>query len=349
MIDSTLKLNLIYSGGAAMFKKFLSFIIICFVYSSTAIQNASAQTEKENAGISGKSDIEKNSGNSFFSAGGLSADINPFWTPGETDFKAGMRYSVLVGVPVVHLVYGFAMWDWGEQKQWHSAHERWFQGDTDSGGADKAGHFFAHYTVSRISYSLFSYTEQSRGRALFYSAFTAALVGTMIELGDAYTGRYGFSYEDLTADYTGIAVAFLLDRYPVLDEFIGITESYVPSKAFKSENDKTYFNFAGDYSGAKWMVNFKLAGFKYIGFDIPEFMRYIQLDAGYYTRDYTDYDEDYNQDVDPQRHLFIGVSVNMREVSRDLFRKSDRKAGWIAEQPFKYYHVPLGYEKKNTI
>ena len=96
------------------------------------------------------------------------------------------------------------------------------------------------------------------------------------------------------------------------------------------------------------MVNFKLAGFRYLGFNIPEFMRYIQLDAGYYTRDYTDYDEEYKDQVNPRRHLYVGVSVNMREVARDFF-KTDKKSKWILEQPFKYYHVPVGYEKDKTL
>ena len=335
-------------------KKIIFFIlIISFFYSSMGMQSASSQTENKDTAGKVDSEMNENSGSSFFSPGGLSTDTNPFWTPEETGFKTGLRYSMLVGIPVVHIVYGLTMWDWGEQKQWHSAHERWYQGDTDSGGADKTGHFFAHYTVSRISYSVFSYTEDSQNKALFYSAFTAALVGTMIEFGDAYTGRYGFSYEDLTMDYAGIAVAVLLDKYPLLDGFFGITESYSASKAFKEENDKTYFNFAGDYSGAKWLLSFKLAGFKNIGLDIPEFMRYIQLDAGYYTRDYTDYDDDYNKangDVsDPRRHLFVGISINMREVAKDLAGRSNKKAGWLAEQPFKYYHVPIGYEKDKIL
>lgn len=319
-------------------------LITCFFYSSHGSQNAFSQDEKEKINNAVESDVNVNTDSSFFSPGGLSAETNPFWTPEETEFKTGMRYSILVGVPVVHLIYGFAIWDWGEQKNWRWANERWFQGDTDSGGADKAGHFFAHYTVSRISYSMFSYTEQNQNTALFYSAFTAALVGTMIEVGDAFTGRYGFSCEDLAMDYAGIAIAVLLDKYRVLDEFIGITEFYLPSDGFKENNNKTALNFAGDYSGSKWMVNFKIAGFKYLGFNIPEFMRYIQLDAGYYTRDYTDYDKQ----VNPQRHLFVGASVNMREVAKDCFTSS-KKGSWLAEQPFKYYHVPLGYEKNKTI
>ena len=85
-----------------------------------------------------------------------------------------------------------------------------------------------------------------------------------------------------------------------------------------------------------------------MGYNIPEFMRYIQLDLGYYTREYTDYDLAANASPEPQRHWFFGASVNMREVTRDIFR-NNKKAGWLAEQPFKYYHIPIGYTSERSI
>ena len=326
-----------------MLKK-VTLILLCTFFCLAIAQNVYSQAENPSDENKIQDNLKTEPEISFFSPGGLSEEINPFWTPEETTFKTVFRYSVLIGVPVGHLIYGRIVWKWGEQTDWRWADERWFQADTDSGGADKVGHCFAHYMVSRISYSLFSYTEQSRSRALFFSAFNAALVGTMIEIGDAYTGKYGFSYEDLIADYVGIAVACLLDRYRVLDEFIGFTEYYSPSENYEGKKNRGYVNFAGDYSGAKWLLDFKLAGFKYLGFDIPEFMRYIQLDVGFYTRGYTNYDVQYN----PKQYLFFGISVNMREVAKDCFTSS-KKASWLAEQPFKYFHVPIGYEKNKTI
>jgi len=319
-----------------MFRKISSFTFIIYLIT---IFYAVEQ------GFSQEDTLSSNqSGYSFFQEGDLTTEINPFWTPEETYLKKGLRYSLLIGIPAAHLIYGVTVWDWGQNTNPRSAHERWFQGDTDSGGADKTGHFYAHYLVSRGSYSIFSYTENSNNRALAYSAFTAGLVGTMIEIGDAYTGRYGFSYEDIVVDYLGIAVAVILDKYPVMDQFIGVTGHYWPSQGFKDDKNKTWANFAGDYSGWKYITSFKFGGFKYIGYDIPEFMRYVQLDLGYFTRDYTEYDAGIN----PRREIFFGVSVNMREIAKDIFA-GNKKAAWLAEQPFKYYHVPLGYSHEKTL
>lgn len=296
-------------------------------------------------------DAIDNGGNSFFHNGGLSTEVNPFWTPEQTGFKTGLRYSILFGFPAIQMAYGFFVWEWGTTKSWRWGNERWFQGDTDSGGADKAGHFYAHYLVTRLSYTFFSYTEKDQNMALAYSAITGAACGLMIEIGDAFTGRYGFSYEDLVADLVGVASAVVLDKYPIADEFIGVTAVYWPSKAYRSvrkSDDRHIGNFAGDYSGWKYLLNFKLAGFKYIGLDIPEFMRYIQLDFAYYTKNYTDYDMEYRPEATPKRHFSFGVSVNMREVTKDIF-KNHPKTAWVADQPFKYIHVPIGFRSEQTI
>lgn len=272
---------------------------------------------------------------------------NPFWDAEETYFKIGMRYTLLYGSPLLTCLFGINAWNWGENHEWRWGKERWFQADTDSGGADKIGHCYAHYVVARIGYSLFSYTEPTRERALIFSGISATLIGFIIEFGDAFTGRYGFSYEDLVSDVVGVGIAILLDGFPTLDAFIGFTGHYIPSEGFIKDKNKTVLNFAGDYSGWKYIFNFKFSGFHFLGYRLPEFLRFVQLDIGYYTRNYTEYDELVNR-TDAKRYWFFGISVNLREVARDTF-SFNRKASWLAEQPFKYYHVPIGYENAQNI
>jgi hypothetical protein len=258
-----------------------------------------------------------------------------------------MRHTLLWGTPIATLFFGIEAWDWGENHDWKWGRERWFQGDTDSGGADKIGHCYAHYVVTRIGYSLFSYTEQTQTRALIYGGLSGFLVGFIVELGDAFTGEYGFSYEDLISDVVGVGIGIVLDMYPALDHFIGFTGHYWPSRGFREDRNKSILNFAGDYSGWKYIFNLKLEGLFYLGLHLPVFLRYVQFDFGYYTRNYTSYDNLINR-YDASRHWFIGISINMREVARETFY-FNKKASWLAEQPFKYYHVPIGYEHQQTI
>jgi hypothetical protein len=278
-----------------------------------------------------------------------SQDTDPPETPawlGERR-KNWMRYSLLIGAPVVTLLYGSQVWNWGETNNWRWGRERWFQQDTDSGGADKWGHFYTHYLLNRVLYDLFAYTETSETRRLWYPVITTSIIGTMIEVGDAFTGKYGFSYEDLLADFAGIGLAFALDKYPELDRFIRFSAYYWPSKGFRefrTEEDKGMLNFPGDYSGWKFAFNVKLSGFKDTRLALPQFLHYLQLDLGYYTRNYTRYDQ--HDDQPPTRHLFYGVSVNFHELATLPPRN---KGTSLVEQFLRYYYLPLGWLPSHTL
>ncbi len=224
--------------------------------------------------------------------------------------KSIVRYSLLVGVPAVTFGIGMKAWDWGETNTWRWNRERWFQADTYSGGADKVGHFYTHYVFTRSLSRAFSYTEDTPERAALYSVLTTSLIGTMIEVGDAFTGTYGFSYEDLIADHAGIALAYAMDRYPTLNNYVGVTAFYWPTRGFLEYD--TPFNFASDYSGWTFTLNFKLSGFHRSGYNTPPILRFLQIDYGYYTRNYTRFDEYANKP--PTRHRFLGLSVNAREL-----------------------------------
>ncbi len=252
-----------------------------------------------------------------------------------------LRYSIMVGAPMVTFIYGTEAWDWGETSTFRWGRERWFQQDTDSGGADKLGHFFAHYLISRGLYRVFYHIEECETRRLLYPAITAGIIGTLIEIGDGFTGRYGFSWEDWVANNVGIGLAYALDRYPRLDRFIGVSGFYWPSDGFREhrdKHDKNYLNFVADYTGWKFAFNFRLAGFRDTRVELPEFMHYLQLDLGYYTRNYTVYDQYYEK---PEtRHLFGGISVNFSEVTRQVLPRN--RATRLLPGVFRYYYVPVG-------
>ncbi len=268
--------------------------------------------------------------------------------PGQETHKAIIRYGTLIGLPITTILYGSNAWGWGQNHSWQWGNERWFKRSTDSGGADKVGHGYSHYVLQRIAYATFDYTENGAPTKWTYSLFTSITIGTMVEIGDAFSGHYGFSYEDLIADYLGIAIGAALDRYPVLDAFFGISAEYVPSKGLREDPSKGYLDAASDYSGYKVMMNFKLAGFRYIGWDVPEFFRYIMLDAGYYTRGYTPQDR-YIGITEKKRYWFVGISINFVEVIKDLYKDKESRLCWLSQQPFKYYHVPVGYKYEKSI
>ncbi|MCX8125140.1 MAG: hypothetical protein N3F66_13405 [Spirochaetes bacterium] len=79
---------------------------------------------------------------------------------------------------------------------------------------------------------------------------------------------------------------------------------------------------------------------------MPNFLRYIQLDFGYFTRNYRSGNV---TDEGPYRSLYYGASLNFMEIVKDFFDNPQSKPSKILQQPFKYYHIPVGYHQDYKI
>ncbi len=267
-------------------------------------------------------------------------------SPDGNNWPSTSTIVVFIGVPVGTLVYGMATWNWGKEKGFHVRHEGFFGKNTNSGGADKVGHAFSHYIAFRIMHNYYDWSENGKNTKWFYSITTAASMGLLIEVGDAYTGEYGFSFEDLISDLSGITLGILLEYSPTLDSLIGYSWQYWPTSRYYGKNGEKPLNFTTDYNGAKFVLNFRLAGLQNLGLEIPNFLRYVQLDFGYFTRNYRSGNV---TDEGPYRSLYYGVSLNFMEIVKDFFENPDNKASRILQQPFKYYHIPAGYHEDYKI
>ena len=277
--------------------------------------------------------------------------INPGYDSSTEFFEVDPYYRpigkwVLTGmVPPLTLAFGRKVWAWGESHEPRMRDEGWFGQDTSFGGADKVGHLYAHYVVERMLFTAYDHLDSEPNEALIFSTTMTCVVGLMIELGDMYTSQYGFSFNDLIADYVGVFTGTLLDYSPVADSFISLTVTYVPTDAYL-DNEHGWlrgFEWVNDYSGFKYLLNFKLAGFKNIGIDLPEFLRYIQLDVGYYTLGMSAYDEIGNQTHDDdRRNLYCGISINFAEIVKDFYADDSSVACRVSQIPFRYYTIPSG-------
>ena len=248
--------------------------------------------------------------------------------------------AMFIAVPVITTLYGMETWDWGEQKNPQLADEGFFGKNTDSGGADKVGHAYSHYLSFRVFHAYYDWSENGKSTKWFYSISTATFLGVFIEVGDAFTGKYGFSYEDVVADMAGIGLGILLEYSPTMDSLIGFSWQYWPTEGYTDRWGANPLHMTSDYSGAKFILNFRLAGLQNLGLKLPNFLRYIQFDFGYFTRNYVRWDK---TDDDPYRSLYFGISLNFMEVVKDFFDKPESRTCKILQQPFKYYHIPAGY------
>ncbi len=257
--------------------------------------------------------------------------------------KLILRYGVLVSVPLGTYLFAWLSWDWGDVRaNWKWANEGWFGRNTYAGGADKLGHLYSHYVMFRLMYAIFNYTEEGRYTKWIYAALLPSMLSVGIELGDAFSSEQnGFAYQDMICGFLGIGIGAIMERFPVVDSFFGISVEYFPSR-YMRRNMNEILKFVDDYSGWKFMVNFKLSGFRDMGFKMPAFVRYVMFDFGYYTRGFTKYDNEVG-DNGRKRNIFIGFSINMAEVVDDLFPDKYKNVARYVKQPFNYVHIPLGY------
>ena len=269
-------------------------------------------------------------------------------TPITTRQKV-IRYTTLVVIPLAMTAYGQRAWEWGSTgSSWHWAHEGFLGADTHVGGADKMGHAFSHYVLTRASAAIFDYTEHGASHKLWYAGSMVMLIGVGIEVGDAFNGTHGFSFEDIVFDALGVGLGVLTEAVPAADALFSFQLDYWPTQGFLDYPDRKNLQFSLDYSGMTFMLSVKLAGLNSLGLKVPSVLNYIQLDAGYFTRDYSGYnkfDRYLNPDAVGYRSALVGVSLNVPKLLDSLFTHVGKKDTWantIVREPFNYYHLPIG-------
>ncbi|MCU0241828.1 MAG: YfiM family protein [Vicinamibacteria bacterium] len=250
------------------------------------------------------------------------------------------RSLVIFGPSVTVTAYGLVAWNWGSSSTWRWSHEREWGRHSDSGGSDKFGHAFLCYAISRNSAATLRRLGARPARALQSAGLAALLLGASIEMGDAYSDKYGFSWGDLAADGTGVGLGLLLEAVPQLDGLLGASAEYFPSPGLRQSRDSAFTHFTTDNSGWRYMLNIKPAGLRSLGVRVPAPLRYVTCDVGFYIQGYTGYERSLGRA--DRRFLFVGASLNLPEILRDLRHRRPRFLSTTLPTILSYYHVPAG-------
>jgi len=229
--------------------------------------------------------------------------------------------NVAIGSLIVG--WGFSQWGYGDE-DFHYDDEGWFAKETSNGGADKLGHFYTNYLITRILTPLYeNWGYSNKDAALYASLSTVFFSGLLMEVGDGFS-EHGFSKEDLIVDVLGAAAGYLLATQPNLAKKIDFRVEYNP---FLDTDNVT--DFTTDYERMKHLVAIKAEGFEMFE---DNYMRYVELHIGYYTRNF-------NHDSMPieerERNLYVGIGINLSTLLRPAI-------GDYAKV-FNYYQVPYTY------
>lgn len=222
-------------------------------------------------------------------------------------------HRLLAGATLGITAWGVVNWDYGARRP-NSTSEGWFGRDTDSGGADKAGHFYSSYVMANALPSLYRDWGFSDAEASRRGLYSSLIINGVMEVGDSFSD-YGFSWEDMVANGAGALAGYWLDRHPWWDERLTFRVEYLP------RFDRS--DIITDYENMKHLAALRLDT---LFGQNQSLWRYLDVQAGYYTRGYED-----ALDV-PRRYGYIGIGINLGSIAQ--------RAGWRRTASFLRYWQP---------
>ncbi|MCP2501577.1 MAG: YfiM family protein [Deltaproteobacteria bacterium] len=254
---------------------------------------------------------------------------------GPTD--RGLRWknaAVIGGIAATVGIYGATnWWEDGFSGSFQTVNEGWFGQDTYEGGADKAGHAYGTYTLTRLLTRTFEAVGNDPGRALRLGTWTSLGVMTAVEVVDGFSKKFRFSMGDVVMNTAGAAFAVLSEVVPGVDALLDFRLLYQRDDYVQQTGAA---NPGSDYSGQTFLLVMKADGIPRVR-EIPV-MRYLEFEVGYNARGYEP-----NDSTDPQRRICYGIGINLSRLLSDTVFRGDLKGGKIqrgTDTVLEYLEVP---------
>ncbi|MDL2718353.1 MAG: DUF2279 domain-containing protein [Acidobacteriota bacterium] len=199
----------------------------------------------------------------------------------------------------------FTWWRVDGRSTFAFANERWFQGDTYAGGADKASHIFAGYFGTQMLQSAYRGVGKTPVESRALALGVVALTGALVEVGDGYS-KYGFAWEDIAANTIGSLLATGIDAWRLRDT-VGLRFGYV--KTLVPDACCRYGGYGDDYSKEIYAADLKLEGFLPRLGVRPGPARFFLLSVTYGTKGYR-----YSAAPLRERNVGLELGLNLREI-----------------------------------
>jgi len=216
----------------------------------------------------------------------------------------------------------------------HFKDEGWFGKDTTSIGMDKLTHAFNTYLIADILHArLHKNTNASEGDAVTAGVLAAGLMA-LNEVSDAIEPDSGYSMQDIAMNLTGATLSVLRNTIPGLKEKIAFKIEIMP-------NDQIYSHVGKEhYAQQRFMLSLKGAGFEGLQ-KTP--LRFLDLQVGYYATDFLNSDRE--KGIEPKRHLFFGVGLNLGEL---FWGNSQSRFGKAAYSVLDHVQLPYTSVRVDT-
>lgn len=239
---------------------------------------------------------------------------------GENRFSKEETVFISNGIGLAAITtWGILNWDYFKNDP-KTAHEGWFSENSKTGGQDKLGHFFASYSLSHLLSAMYEKSGYSARQGALIGAVSSFGLTTWMELGDAFS-TYGFSREDMVMNVLGATAGYVLYAYPELSEKIDFRLEYLP------EFDKA--DVLTDYENQKFLMALKFDGFE---FARKNYLKYLELHLGYYTRGYDNHDT-------RERNIYLGLGINFSRIFKTASMPRTAKVFNYIQLPYTYVAV----------
>ncbi len=273
---------------------------------------------------------------SFDSAVAPTSDLGLYSGYETYDFERFANQSMsipleMTGVFGATVAMGFKDWDWGSST-FHFSDEGFFGKDTKNGGMDKLGHAWSAALISDFFVDRIRENAGDPSGAAITGAALSMGVMTVIEVMDGFAGDHGFSPQDIVFDILGAGFSFIRNTYPWLKNKLDFRMEYVPSG-----NHGNYSPWS-DYSGQKYLLALKLAGFESLA-DTPA--RFFEFQLGYYARGFTRKEK--NKGIPKQRQVYVAIGINLQELLFGRYTPQEPMLKTYGRRVFEYVEVPYTY------
>lgn len=267
----------------------------------------------------------------------LAAAASP--APAVTDHRV-LGWTLVGGSYAVMGAYSYYSWyNNAKPSDFYFHDEGWFGADTYAGGADKLGHVYANYVITRTGYDVLAWAGVPRDRALAASLALDAAFFTAIEIKDGFTDGLGFSWGDIASNLAGNLLAVAFERLPALDAAIDLRLQYYPSQEYlDAVGSKGTINAVEDYTGMTFGLWYHLGAIpglqRHPGLT---WLRFLDVGVTYGSRYYRPLPAEPRT---PERELGAALGLNLAEVSRSLARGRHPDLVRATDWAFEYFTLP---------
>jgi hypothetical protein len=244
---------------------------------------------------------------------------------------------VVAGVHVAYATWSYFAWYRGrEPDAFHLERDASFGVATYAGGADKLGHAWSNYALTRGTTAVLVAGGWPRRESSFVAAGLTEIAFTLTEIQDGYV--YGFDPHDIAANVIGAGLGLVMENVPAVDRLLDYRIEYFPSADYRYHlRSAGSVDVGQDYSGQSYLLSLHLGELPGANAtDSLYWTRFVDLSLGFEAHHYSP-EPEVRTDA-PKQTLYVGISINIQGVLTHLLPDSTGRR--IGHGTFEVFALP---------